>query len=81
MSFGCPIFCSDIPPFREVAGDVAIYFDPSSVVDIRLVLEHNILEPGRLLESGSSGLERSRMFSWDRCAKQTSEIYHALARS
>lgn len=23
-----PIFCSDIPPFREIAGDAASYFDP-----------------------------------------------------
>lgn len=24
---GLPIFCSDIPPFREIAGDAAYYFD------------------------------------------------------
>jgi glycosyltransferase involved in cell wall biosynthesis len=81
MSLGCPVFCSDIPPFREVAGDAAMYFDPASVPDIRLLLERNILERGRLLESGSAGVDRSRRFSWDRCAKETAEIYHALARS
>lgn len=25
---GLPIFCSDIPPFHETAGDAALYFDP-----------------------------------------------------
>lgn len=25
---GMPIFCSDIPPFRETAGDAGLYFDP-----------------------------------------------------
>ncbi|MBC8076763.1 MAG: glycosyltransferase [Chloroflexales bacterium] len=27
---GLPIFCSDIPPFHEIAGDAAHYFDPQS---------------------------------------------------
>jgi glycosyltransferase involved in cell wall biosynthesis len=25
---GLPLFCSDIPPFREIAGNAAVYFDP-----------------------------------------------------
>jgi glycosyltransferase involved in cell wall biosynthesis len=27
---GIPIFCSDIAPFRETAGDAALRFDPAS---------------------------------------------------
>jgi glycosyltransferase involved in cell wall biosynthesis len=27
---GIPIFCSDIAPFRETAGDAALYFDPAA---------------------------------------------------
>lgn len=30
MEFNCPVLCSDIPVFREVAGDAAQYFDPHS---------------------------------------------------
>lgn len=30
-SFGCPILCSDIPVFRETAGDNAVYFKVNSV--------------------------------------------------
>jgi len=27
---GLPIFCADIPPLKELAGDQAIYFDPDA---------------------------------------------------
>jgi glycosyltransferase involved in cell wall biosynthesis len=30
---GLPIFCSDIPPFHETAGDAARYFDPDGPPD------------------------------------------------
>src|SRR5580700_11249608 len=29
MAAGIPVACSDIPPLREVAGDAALFFDPS----------------------------------------------------
>jgi glycosyltransferase involved in cell wall biosynthesis len=32
--FGLPVICSDLPVFREIAGDLAIFFDPRSVADL-----------------------------------------------
>ena len=29
--WGCPVMCSDIPVFRETAGDNVVYFDETSV--------------------------------------------------
>jgi glycosyltransferase involved in cell wall biosynthesis len=34
LAANTPVLCSDIPVFREVAGDLADYFDPFSIEDI-----------------------------------------------
>lgn len=39
VSVDLPVLCSDIPIFREIMGDQAIYFDPTSDVDFRAVLD------------------------------------------
>ena len=46
-----PVFCSDIPPFRESAGEAAHYFgldeDPAAIAGrIAAFLERTILRPG-----------------------------------
>jgi glycosyltransferase involved in cell wall biosynthesis len=38
VNFNLPIFCSDIPIFREIMEDEAHYFDPSSEADLLHVL-------------------------------------------
>ncbi|KJC55761.1 glycosyl transferase [Bradyrhizobium sp. LTSPM299] len=35
LAANTPVLCSDIPVFREVAGELADYFDPFSIDDIR----------------------------------------------
>ncbi len=79
MASGCPVLCSDIRPFREVAGEAAAYFDPASLADISGVLSGYLNDPEWSAESRARGLERSREFSWDVSAARTAEIYHALA--
>lgn len=39
LRFDCPVLCSDIPVFREVAEDAARYFDPFSPESISKTLE------------------------------------------
>jgi glycosyltransferase involved in cell wall biosynthesis len=68
--FGCPLLCSDIPVFREVAGDAARYFDPGNPADIAHAMD-SVLAWTR----GADADPRSRAaglkgkFSWDRSAK------------
>lgn len=81
MAADCPVVCSAIAPFKEVAGGAALYFDPSSVADMRRLLSRYLNDPSRMLEARAHGLERSRRFSWDRCARQTAEVYRLLADS
>lgn len=68
MTNACPVVASDIPPHREVCGDVAIYFNPYDVEDIAKaitkVMEDKELQNRMVLK----GKEQVKLFSWDKSA-------------
>jgi glycosyltransferase involved in cell wall biosynthesis len=72
MARGVPVACSDLPVLREVAGDVAVMFDPRDVGAMRAAI-------GRVL-AGDADVERAReragRFTWERTAELTVESYH-----
>ena len=44
---GLPIFCADIPPLRELAGENAVYFDPDSDPQVvtSMITDHFLTNP------------------------------------
>lgn len=70
----CPVLLSDIPIFREVAGDAAKYFKLDDEVDFR----DNLLATLDNKDLAKKGWLRLEEFSWDRCAEQTAKIYRSL---
>lgn len=68
--------CSSIP---EVVGDAGILFDPqaiSDLADILLFLFDNSIERDRLV---AKGYERAQLFSWDKTAAKTINVYQSLS--
>jgi glycosyltransferase involved in cell wall biosynthesis len=61
MALGKPILCSNLPSLKEVAGDCAIYFDPSNSSQIAEAIDH-IPDPARLTEREQCGRQRARQF-------------------
>jgi glycosyltransferase involved in cell wall biosynthesis len=68
------VLASDIAVFREVAGEAAIYFDPSDTQDMSAVLESALDSPTRDVII-SRGCARIARFGWDACADQTYAVY------
>lgn len=71
-----PTLASDIPVYREVLGDAALYCDPTSPDDILeklITLKKNPPLRTSLIEKGD---RRARQFSWSTTATQTRELYH-----
>ena len=73
-----PVLCSNTSSLPEVADDAALFFNPDEPEEISLTID-------RFLQSSESrnkligkGLERLKKFSWDRCAKQTLNVYQNL---
>jgi len=71
LTAGVPVACSDIAPLREVAGDCASYFDPSSSDAIADSI-HSLLGDAALrADMAARGIERATQFTWRRAAEQT----------
>lgn len=74
MACGCPVVASSIPALIERCGDAAVYCNPASPADIagkvRMLLDDGALRAA-LKEKG---LQRSRQFSWEKCARETWEV-------
>lgn len=78
MAFAKPIACSDIPPFREICGDNAQYFDPYDFKDMaRNILK--VLRDEDLIEKLSNHSEdRTRLFSWKIMVDEYLKLYKDL---
>ena len=79
MAVGCPVVCSDLPVFREVAGAAAEYAptnDAAAWVEALLRVES---DAGRRAELGRLGLERAASFDWERSARETLDVWRGAA--
>ncbi|MEO5808369.1 glycosyltransferase family 1 protein [Devosia sp.] len=71
MAGGVPTVCSDIGPMREVLGDGGIYCDPESPTSIAEAIRAMVVSPELRLEKARIAFERSKHYSWTRCADET----------
>jgi glycosyltransferase involved in cell wall biosynthesis len=74
MACGTMVLASDIPVFREVAGDAAVYFDPLDVDRIRKAIER-CLDPVARREHVRRGEDQLGEYSWEKCAEQTHAVH------
>ena len=78
MSFDCPVVCSNSSSIPEVVGDAAVFFEPASSDSIANAIQ-SVLSNDTLRETLiARGRARNKMFSWERCAEQTLDIYRKL---
>ncbi|MGC9110158.1 MAG: glycosyltransferase family 4 protein [Caldimicrobium sp.] len=65
MACGCPVVISDIPAFREIAKEVALYINPHNPEEIAYAIKEII--DNFQLRNGlvEKGIERAKCFSWD----------------
>jgi glycosyltransferase involved in cell wall biosynthesis len=78
MSLDCPVICSQTSSIPEVVGQAGEYFDPVDIDSIRFSMERVLQSTERRRELVSLGRERCELFTWERCAKQTADIYRRL---
>ena len=80
MASGVPVLCARAASLPETAEHAALYFDPLNVEDmadrmITISTNRDIYNEYRRL-----GLERAKVFTWERCVQSTLQIIHETAR-
>lgn len=77
MGSGMPVLISDLPVFREVASDAAVYFDPADHSSIARAITRIVTEAGLQEKLHDAGLARAAEFSWSRVARETLEGFRS----
>jgi glycosyltransferase involved in cell wall biosynthesis len=77
MACGCPVITSDIPCIREIAGNAAIRVDPLSIEQICQALTDVASDESLRANLSQLGLAQNKLFSWERCARETLEVYQS----
>ncbi|WP_345377178.1 glycosyltransferase family 4 protein [Frondihabitans cladoniiphilus] len=73
MTLGTPAVVSDIPIFREIGGDAAVYFDPESPASIAAAVRR-LEEPGEWAARSAASVEQAARFSWETSADTLLEL-------
>ncbi len=81
MSCECPVITSNISSLPEVGGDAVEYVEPESVEDLAYVIRRLMDDEKRRRDMSNLGKKRARIFSWERCAKETENVYSNVLRS
>lgn len=79
MANHCLVAVSDIPAFREICGDAAVYFDPTDRESIRQTLKRIYFESESFIPNKICGMERAKIFSWKKMAEETLQVYNSIS--
>jgi len=80
MSFGCPVVCSNSSSLPEVVGDAAELFDPSDDKEMLEAVERVAYSHARTEQLVARGKDRIKLFSWEKCAEETLDVYRRVVR-
>lgn len=79
LACGVPVITSNVSSLPEITGDAAVLVDPYDGDGLSVAME-NLLGDEKLREQLSrKGQERAKQFSWEKCARETMEVYRAAA--
>lgn len=77
MSCGVPVVASNASSIPEVVGDTGLLIDPADVFELAQCMIRLMEDEVLRSNLASKALERSKAFSWARCADETVAVYRA----
>ncbi len=79
MAHNCPVISSNSSSIPEVIGNAAQYFSPKSLEEIKLAIELVVYSDSQADYLRKLGQDRLAYFSWEKCVRQTLDIYRSLS--
>ncbi len=75
MSCGTPVIVSSRGSLPEIVGSGGCTIEPNDQEELMEAMEMFIADPDKRKEQSSYNLKRAKQFSWNRCAKETMQVY------
>ena len=79
MACGTPVVTSNRGSLPEVVGDAAVIVDPDDSRQIAQGLHDVLTDPQRQQAMSEAGRERARLFTWQKVAQATEDLYRDVA--
>jgi glycosyltransferase involved in cell wall biosynthesis len=74
MACGCPVVAANTGALPEIAGDAALFCDPNSPEEIAGAIMRLVSDRELHARQRAKGLERARLYTWERCARATLDV-------
>ncbi|NPV72678.1 MAG: glycosyltransferase family 4 protein [Pelotomaculum sp.] len=78
MAAGAPVIASQTTSVGEIVGEAGLLFDPNDPLELAAKIKSLIVDPGLAAELRTKGLKRLQLFSWEKCARETLEVYREV---
>lgn len=78
MACGTPVICSNSSSFPETVGEAAIMVSPEDSALLSKEIDRVLTDEELQKEMIQKGLQQAKLFSWDKTAEQTIEIYKTI---
>jgi glycosyltransferase involved in cell wall biosynthesis len=78
MACGLPILASNNSSIPEIVSDAALLFDAQDVEGMSDTIRRALTDDTLRKTLITKGIERATTFSWDKCARETVEVYKAI---
>jgi glycosyltransferase involved in cell wall biosynthesis len=78
MLAGTPIIAADIPAFREIAGDIALYFEPDDPAALARAVDRLRRDPEAARSRVARGRARAAEFSWKRSVDSLCTVFEEV---
>jgi len=76
MACGCPVVCSQLKVFNEVAGNAPLYFDPFDSQDIAAKIKEALINDDLRDKMIKIGLNNVQNYSWKKSAALTLNLFY-----
>lgn len=80
MASGVPVVCSDLPGFREVAGDQAVLVPPGDADALAAALRRVLADPEQRERMSHASRQRAAEYDWDVLVAGVEDVYREAVR-
>ncbi len=80
MACGCPVVVSKVASLPEVCGEAVFYIDPNDTGSIAQGMNRVLNDETFRKSLTKKGLERSKLFSWEKCAREHLKVFEEIVR-